>query len=133
MFGGRAASRIGPVLHLPGQVQALLALLLTATLHCGVGVGVEFGFDFGAAMEIMVAVAALLTLCTLAVYVNAQNNTFPVPSYYVLGDGYFDAGNNNYIRNDVPHANFKPYGMTYFHYPTGRFCDGRVFPDLLGG
>ncbi|KAG0578716.1 hypothetical protein KC19_4G044500 [Ceratodon purpureus] len=75
----------------------------------------------------------LMVCSALAVMqVNAAGSGFPVPSYYVFGDAYFDAGNNNFIRNAVPKANYKPYGMTFFKgVPTGRFCNGRIFADLL--
>jgi len=57
---------------------------------------------------------------------------FPVPSYYVFGDSYHDAGNNNYLKGTLPKANFSPYGITYFKgVATGRFCDGRIIPDFL--
>lgn len=77
----------------------------------------------------------VLLLCSIVMVEGLANSTsgFPVPSYYVLGDSFMDAGNNNLIPNGVPKANFKPYGITYFKgKATGRFCDGRIFPDLLG-
>ncbi|KAK2970482.1 hypothetical protein RJ640_023665, partial [Escallonia rubra] len=49
---------------------------------------------------------------------------------FIFGDSLFDAGNNNYI-NTVARANFWPYGETFFKYPTGRFCDGRLIPDFI--
>lgn len=51
---------------------------------------------------------------------------------FVFGDSLFDAGNNNYIKCGIGNqANFWPYGETFFKYPTGRFCDGRVLPDFI--
>ncbi|XP_015900704.3 GDSL esterase/lipase 2-like [Ziziphus jujuba] len=49
---------------------------------------------------------------------------------FIFGDSLFDAGNNNYI-NTTFKANYKPYGETFFHYPTGRFSDGRLIPDFI--
>ncbi|KAK2970479.1 hypothetical protein RJ640_023662 [Escallonia rubra] len=49
---------------------------------------------------------------------------------FIFGDSFFDAGNNNYI-NTSARANFWPYGETFFKYPTGRFCDGRLIPDFI--
>ena len=52
---------------------------------------------------------------------------------FVFGDSIFDVGNNNYINTTADnHANFFPYGETFFKYPTGRFSDGRVIPDFVG-
>jgi hypothetical protein len=51
---------------------------------------------------------------------------------FIFGDSFFEAGNNNYIRNAFGRANFWPYGETFFKYPTGRFSDGRVIPDFIG-
>ncbi|KAH1196246.1 GDSL esterase/lipase 2 [Glycine max] len=52
---------------------------------------------------------------------------------FVFGDSIFDVGNNNYINTTADiHANFFPYGETFFKYPTGRFSDGRVIPDFIG-
>ncbi|KAL6134769.1 hypothetical protein ACLB2K_066997 [Fragaria x ananassa] len=51
---------------------------------------------------------------------------------YIFGDSLFDPGNNNYINttNDFK-ADWLPYGETFFKYPTGRFCDGRLIPDFI--
>ncbi|KAK2987359.1 hypothetical protein RJ640_023660, partial [Escallonia rubra] len=49
---------------------------------------------------------------------------------FIFGDSIFDPGNNNYI-NTFAQANFWPYGETFFKYPTGRFCDGRLIPDFI--
>ncbi|WCJ39320.1 GDSL lipase [Euphorbia peplus] len=51
---------------------------------------------------------------------------------FIFGDSLFDVGNNNYLKNPIGLANFTPYGSTYFHYPSGRFSDGRLIPDFIG-
>ncbi|KAI3670570.1 hypothetical protein L1987_87908 [Smallanthus sonchifolius] len=51
---------------------------------------------------------------------------------FFFGDSIFDFGNNNYINTStLDKANFPPYGQTHFHFPTGRFSDGRVIPDFI--
>lgn len=50
----------------------------------------------------------------------------------VFGDSFFDPGNNNYINtSSLDQSNFPPYGQTHFHFPTGRFSDGRIIPDFI--
>ncbi|KAH8972125.1 hypothetical protein BDL97_02G178600 [Sphagnum fallax] len=53
-----------------------------------------------------------------------------VPAYFVFGDSLVDAGNNNYLPL-AAHANFPPYGETFFRKPTGRFSDGRNVGDFI--
>ncbi|GAV76724.1 Lipase_GDSL domain-containing protein [Cephalotus follicularis] len=56
----------------------------------------------------------------------SENNV----ALFVFGDSLFDVGNNNFINTSIESkANFPPYGETFFRYPTGRFCDGRIIPD----
>ncbi|XP_057744664.1 GDSL esterase/lipase 1-like [Arachis stenosperma] len=51
---------------------------------------------------------------------------------FVFGDSLFDIGNNNYINTTTPYqANYPPYGITFFKYPSGRFSDGRMIPDVV--
>ncbi|XP_016462207.2 GDSL lipase-like [Nicotiana tabacum] len=56
----------------------------------------------------------------------------PQAALFVFGDSLFDPGNNNYINTTTEfQANWRPYGESYFKYPTGRFCDGRLIPDFI--
>ncbi|XP_065868507.1 GDSL esterase/lipase 2-like isoform X2 [Euphorbia lathyris] len=50
---------------------------------------------------------------------------------FIFGDSLFDVGNNNYLNHPIALANFTPYGTTYFHYPSGRFSNGRLIPDFI--
>ncbi|GLT46174.1 hypothetical protein SLA2020_199490 [Shorea laevis] len=52
---------------------------------------------------------------------------------FVFGDSLFDPGNNNFLNISATQgkANYPPYGETFFHYPTGRFSDGRLIPDFF--
>ena len=54
-------------------------------------------------------------------------------AFFIFGDSFLDAGNNNYINTTtLDQANFWPYGQTHFRYPTGRFSDGRLVSDFIG-
>ncbi|XP_057770776.1 GDSL esterase/lipase 5-like [Salvia miltiorrhiza] len=56
----------------------------------------------------------------------------PAAALFIFGDSLFDAGNNNYINTTtLDQANFWPYGVSYFHHPTGRFSDGRLISDFI--
>ncbi|KAK7294508.1 hypothetical protein RJT34_17397 [Clitoria ternatea] len=52
---------------------------------------------------------------------------------FIFGDSLFDNGNNNYLNTSALdfNANYPPYGETFFKYPSGRFSDGRMIPDLV--
>ncbi|PON62539.1 Lipase [Trema orientale] len=55
-----------------------------------------------------------------------------VVAFFIFGDSFLDAGNNNYINTTtLDQANFWPYGETYFKFPTGRFSDGRLVSDFI--
>ncbi|PON45110.1 Lipase [Parasponia andersonii] len=55
-----------------------------------------------------------------------------VTAFFIFGDSFLDAGNNNYINTTtLAQANFWPYGETYFGFPTGRFSDGRLISDFI--
>ncbi|KMT04751.1 hypothetical protein BVRB_7g169310 [Beta vulgaris subsp. vulgaris] len=56
----------------------------------------------------------------------------PTTSLFIFGDSILDVGNNNYINTStLDQANFWPYGITFFHLPTGRFSDGRLISDFI--
>ncbi|KAM5579519.1 hypothetical protein ABKV19_009347 [Rosa sericea] len=53
---------------------------------------------------------------------------------FVFGDSPFEPGNYQYLPNvtvEDDEAIAWPYGMTFFHHPTGRFSDGRIVPDFI--
>ncbi|XP_037409264.1 GDSL esterase/lipase At1g28600-like [Triticum dicoccoides] len=50
---------------------------------------------------------------------------------FAFGDSIIDTGNFVYSTGSAPNALKEfPYGMTFFHHPTGRVCDGRVLLDF---
>lgn len=54
-----------------------------------------------------------------------------MPAIFILGDSLTDVGNNNYILT-LAKANFPPNGLDFQSGPTGRFCNGRTVPDVIG-
>ncbi|XP_027162919.1 GDSL esterase/lipase 1-like [Coffea eugenioides] len=86
-----------------------------------------------------------IQLCLIAVFVVLASLTIPsdcfhhddqypktIAGLFVFGDSLIDPGNNNYINTSRDaQANFPPYGVSFFKYPSGRFCDGRVIPDFI--
>ncbi|XP_031266742.1 GDSL esterase/lipase 4-like [Pistacia vera] len=53
---------------------------------------------------------------------------------FVFGDSLFDTGNNPHLpanEGRFPTGTLWPYGITFFHKPTGRISDGRLLPDFI--
>ncbi|CAL1381677.1 unnamed protein product [Linum trigynum] len=50
---------------------------------------------------------------------------------FTFGDSIFDGGNNHFKKKCTAQADFPPYGSSYFHYPTGRFTNGRTVVDFI--
>ncbi|XP_027126913.1 GDSL esterase/lipase At5g03980-like [Coffea arabica] len=69
-------------------------------------------------------------LCTVS---SAKENTGPFKIIYQFGDSLADRGNR--IRQSgvtsVFNVSSLPYGMTYFHKPTGRFSNGLLVIDYI--
>ncbi|KAF3953191.1 hypothetical protein CMV_021341 [Castanea mollissima] len=73
----------------------------------------------------------LVSSCTTSTEVRSEHSRNHV-AFFIFGDSFFDAGNNNYINTTtLDQANFWPYGETYFKFPTGRFADGRLISDFI--
>ncbi|XP_030487607.2 GDSL esterase/lipase 1-like [Cannabis sativa] len=75
----------------------------------------------------------LSSISSLVIQTKAYRH-YPQPdaraSLFIFGDSLFDAGNNNYIKT-IGQANYYPYGETFFKYPSGRFCNGRLISDFI--
>ncbi|XP_065868934.1 GDSL lipase-like [Euphorbia lathyris] len=70
----------------------------------------------------------LLISVSLLVLVKSRKHV----AMFVFGDSLYDPGNNNNLNVSIIHkADYWPYGETFFHYATGRFCDGRLIPDFI--
>jgi hypothetical protein len=52
---------------------------------------------------------------------------------FSFGDSVIDTGNFVHAIGNGPSAlKEPPFGMTFFHHPTGRVSDGRVIVDFYG-
>ncbi|XP_023644106.1 GDSL esterase/lipase EXL4 isoform X2 [Capsella rubella] len=75
-----------------------------------------------------------LALALFSIYflsTDARNGSFP--ALLAFGDSILDTGNNNFLLT-LMKGNIWPYGRSYtMKIPTGRFGNGRVFSDIVGG
>ncbi|CAI9113339.1 OLC1v1013921C1 [Oldenlandia corymbosa var. corymbosa] len=66
-------------------------------------------------------------------FATKQSSLYPFESIYQFGDSLSDTGNR--IRQvgakSVYNISNLPYGMTYFHKPTGRFSNGLLVVDFV--
>ncbi|XP_047340374.1 GDSL esterase/lipase At5g45670-like [Impatiens glandulifera] len=58
------------------------------------------------------------------------NSEPQVPCYFVFGDSLVDNGNNNNLKTSAK-VNYPPYGVDFPQGPTGRFCNGPNFADII--
>ncbi|XP_024010936.1 GDSL esterase/lipase EXL4 isoform X3 [Eutrema salsugineum] len=77
----------------------------------------------------------VLVLALISIYnflsTEAVNGSFP--ALLAFGDSIVDTGNNNYLLT-LMKGNYWPYGRSFdMRMPTGRFGNGRVFSDIIGG
>ncbi|XP_024359207.1 GDSL esterase/lipase At5g03600 isoform X2 [Physcomitrium patens] len=88
-------------------------------------------------LRTFVAAVLLLLLCCHPVPA-IEVNGIRFKEIFSFGDSYLDIGNRdpkNFTRTPVGPVNqawINPYGLTNPAVPTGRFCDGQVFSDILG-
>lgn len=69
----------------------------------------------------------------LLVFIHIPHASCCFSSIFSFGDSLADTGNLKISSpNETVHFFFPPYGMTYFHLPTGRCSDGRLVIDFIG-
>ncbi|CAD5183186.1 GDSL esterase/lipase At1g28580-like [Musa acuminata AAA Group] len=84
----------------------------------------------------LVSVNASLRLITLLLFLLpaalGSATTGCYSSIFSFGDSLADTGNLLHtLGRDGTRIGRPPYGMTYFHRPTGRFSDGRLIVDFI--
>ncbi|KAJ8448291.1 hypothetical protein Cgig2_025215 [Carnegiea gigantea] len=83
-------------------------------------------------MKIIRLISLLVPSILLAYSLASISTASATKPFFLFGDSFLDAGSNNYINTStVAQANFYPYGITFFHYPTGRCSDGRLACDFI--
>lgn len=56
----------------------------------------------------------------------------PFVGVFAFGDSVLDTGNNNNLSSAAK-CNFPPYGRDFIGgIPTGRFSNGKIYPDFIG-
>ncbi|KAH1063229.1 hypothetical protein J1N35_028216 [Gossypium stocksii] len=104
----------------------------------------RFDFDFDNRNQIMSGLQILSfndSKFIIVVFLFAVISSISSPvngcftSIFSFGDSVSDTGNLIEISileiGKIPHSAFPPNGRTFFHRPTGRFCDGRLVIDFL--
>ncbi|XP_039134549.1 GDSL esterase/lipase At5g55050-like [Dioscorea cayenensis subsp. rotundata] len=68
----------------------------------------------------------------LLLIIAAPSVALTPPALFVYGDSLVDVGNNNYLPDPAPKANFPFHGIDYpGSISTGRFGNGYIGPDYL--
>eukprot|EP01018_Ginkgo_biloba_P040581 Gb_19117 [translate_table: standard] len=82
--------------------------------------------------EILFVAHVLYGMCRgVSARYRPQNESFNIPGIYSFGDSLFDSGNNHFNPQCGIQADFPPYGIDFFHKPTGRFTNGRTVVDFF--
>ena len=69
---------------------------------------------------------------TLCIFMNISTSS-NYKTIFSFGDSLADTGNYlTYGREAILAIDKSPYGITYFHRPTGRCSDGRLVVDFIG-
>ncbi|KAH6557071.1 hypothetical protein KP509_1Z136900 [Ceratopteris richardii] len=81
------------------------------------------------------AASSARTLYTTKYLIDSAPPSFecsaPFAPVLAFGDSTTDTGNQIHTNTPFATAASPPYGMTFFHEPTGRYSDGRVMLDFL--
>lgn len=85
--------------------------------------------------QLVVLCVTFFIFSSIRWFIEVESHSLPEnhAAFFIFGDSFLDAGNNNYINTTtLDQANFWPYGQTHFRFPTGRFSDGRLVSDFIG-
>lgn len=67
-------------------------------------------------------------LISISIFPSSLSIILKYPTIINFGDSNSDTG--NLISAGIESVN-PPYGQTYFNFPSGRYCDGRLIVDCL--
>lgn len=75
----------------------------------------------------------IIFLCFSCFQMTMSKSQYYYTSIFSFGDSLADTG-NMLLSGALPFPSISnlPYGMTYFHHPTGRCSDGRLIADFIG-
>ncbi|CAH2034203.1 unnamed protein product [Thlaspi arvense] len=82
---------------------------------------------------LMKLVSFYLSTLLVSTLVSSETTCRGFGSIISFGDSIADTGNLIGLSapGEFPLSAFPPYGETFFHYPTGRFSDGRLVIDFI--
>jgi GDSL-like Lipase/Acylhydrolase len=78
-------------------------------------------------------IVIFINLLTTLFVSSTATSSYDIPALFIFGDSTVDTGNNNNLATFIK-ANSPPYGENFpAKEATGRFSDGKVFPDFILG
>jgi len=84
----------------------------------------------------MASIKATFLLIYLLCFLLLAHGThaFGIEAIYQFGDSLADTGNLIRENPNGAHSNYArlPYGISFFHHPTGRCSDGLLMIDYFG-
>lgn len=78
--------------------------------------------------RVITNLSSIIFLTTLIIPCILASKQCDFPAVFNFGDSNSDTGGLSAAFGPAP----PPHGKTYFHHPTGRYCDGRLIVDFIG-
>eukprot|EP00268_Persea_americana_P055671 TRINITY_DN6495_c0_g1_i6.p1 TRINITY_DN6495_c0_g1~~TRINITY_DN6495_c0_g1_i6.p1 ORF type:complete len:256 (-),score=23.64 TRINITY_DN6495_c0_g1_i6:857-1624(-) len=77
--------------------------------------------------RVITNLSSIIFLTTLIIPCILASKQCDFPAVFNFGDSNSDTGGLSAAFGPAP----PPHGKTYFHHPTGRYCDGRLIVDFI--